>query len=71
LESNNDYKVRNKVIVQAPPAPTVSVPVVTDPVTGEVDVMVPELVQPESPAVVQPVPESVPDSSSPAEAPVE
>lgn len=67
LESNNDYKVRNKVIVQAPPPPTASVPVVTDPVTGEVDVMAPELVQPEDPAEVQPVP----DSASPAEAPVE
>ena len=39
LESTNDYKVRNKVIVQAPKAPEVSVPVVTDPVTGEVTVL--------------------------------
>ena len=61
LESTNNYKVRNQVIVQAPPVPAASVPVVTDPVTGEVDVVIPELAQPEESAPEQSAPELSPE----------
>ncbi len=61
LESTNNYKVRNKVIVQAPPAPGAQIPVITDPVTGEVEVVapgqVPDQTWPEEPAPSQPAPE--------------
>lgn len=61
LESTNNYKVRNKVIVQAPPVAGTEVPVMTDPVTGEVTVDMPG----ESDSAVQ---EQIPEAPPVAEA---
>ena len=77
LESTNNYKVRNQVIVQAPPVTGTQVPVVTDPVTGKVEVMgpgagqtAPEEVPPAPAGPVQtfpPAPEQpVPEQSAPS-----
>jgi len=86
LESTNDYKVRNKVIVQAPPVTGTGIPVVTDPVTGEVEVVAPgsgeipvqpqpETADPDQIVPEQPVPSvgetAAPEQSAEVSTPVE